>query len=83
VLLPLFLFSIFAATAVAALFHLLFGSSLREFITLWLASILGFALGHFAGSALGVSAFQLGSLRLGPALAGCFLVMLLVRPFVR
>jgi hypothetical protein len=76
---PVFLFSLLLASAYAAAFHLWQGRTWRQLLVFWLASIAGFALGHFVGRTTEALPLALGSWRIVEGTLGSLLLLFLAR----
>ncbi|MGQ9552508.1 MAG: hypothetical protein ACUVWR_00190 [Anaerolineae bacterium] len=76
---PALLFSFLVASVAATLYHVLFGRSLRQLAALWLASIVGFAIGQVLANVLSLNAPQVGPIHLVEALVSSALFMTVVR----
>lgn len=76
---PALLFSLLAATAAAALYHLLLGRHPRQLASFWLAGVAGFAVGHFAAGLLPVDLPRLGQVHVIEALLMSLVAMSIVR----
>jgi hypothetical protein len=71
--------SLAIATLYAALFHLLWGKSLKELIRHWLAALLGFGAGQLLASGLNWRDVRIGELHVLSASVFCWLSVFLVR----
>jgi len=76
---PAFLFSLALASIAAALYHLLFGRSLRQLAFFWVASICGFAIGQIVGNALEWRLPTIGRIRPVEGLTTSIMLMTVVR----
>lgn len=74
--LPTILFGFLLACLLGALFHFWRGGSWQRLILYLVLSCLGFAAGHFAGNALGVTWLSVGALRTAAALIGSVVFLL-------
>ncbi|MFW5771809.1 MAG: hypothetical protein ACOCZH_00695 [Phototrophicaceae bacterium] len=74
---PTLTFGFVFATLLGALFHLMLGGDVRRLALFLLAGWVGFALGHLAGVAFGVSLFSVGALRMLPATIGALALLVL------
>lgn len=64
------------ATAYGAAFHLLLGGPARRIALYLIAAWVGFIIGQFAGSLLGIDLLKLGSINLLSASIGSWLALL-------
>ena len=76
---PALLFTFLVATAVAALYHLLFGRNLRQLAIFWVASIVGFAIGQALGSAMPPAVPHIGQVRAVEGTVASVVLMTIVR----
>ncbi|MGI6208323.1 MAG: hypothetical protein ACOYEW_08905 [Anaerolineae bacterium] len=60
---PSLVFAFVLVTALAAAYHLIFARSLRQLAWLWLASLIGFALGQVVADVIPFALPRLGLLR--------------------
>ncbi len=67
------------ASAYAAIFHLIFGGSLRRLLVYLAAAWLGFVIGQFAGDFLNFELLKLGKIHLVSASIGAWLLLLAAR----
>lgn len=67
------------ALAYAAAFHLLTGGGVRRLVLYLIASVLGFAVGHFIGSFFNIDLLKLGTLNLLTASLGAWGALFLAR----
>jgi len=77
--LPLLVLSLVIATLYSALFHLLWGRTLKKLFICWLAAIVGFGTGQVVASALSWRGLLIGELHLLTASIACWLVMAFAR----
>ena len=75
--LPAILLGVVLSTLYGALFHAWRGGGLRKLAVLILLSWGGFWTGQIAGAALNMTIGRVGTLLLGPATAGSFLVLVI------
>ncbi|GAB4510414.1 MAG: hypothetical protein OHK0046_07190 [Anaerolineae bacterium] len=73
---PTLTFGFILATLLGALFHLVLGGDIRRLATFLLAGWLGFILGHIAGVLLDVELFNVGTLRILPAIFGAMMSLI-------
>jgi len=78
---PLLVLSLVIATLYGALFHLLWGRTLRELLIYWAAALLGFGSGQLLASAFSWRDLLIGELHLLTASAVCWLFMALAKQF--
>jgi len=71
--------SLVIATLYAAIFHLLWGKSLRQLLIYWAAALLGFAAGQVVASKLSWQDLFIGEIHLLAASAASLLSMTLAR----
>lgn len=76
---PALIFGILLASLAAALFHLLVGSNARQLLLLWLASIVGFAIGQITASTFGSPLPSLGVLHAFEGLITGIILMFIVK----
>ena len=76
---PVFLLGTTLATLLAAVFHLLRGSSIRQAILFWFSSVLGFFSGQLLGSLLPATWPMLGQVYIVPAVLLSLAAMFVVR----
>ncbi len=76
---PALLFAFLAATALAALYHLLFGRNLRQLALFWVASVLGFAVGQAVGAAMPPAVPHIGQVRIMEGIVMALVLMTIVR----
>ena len=74
---PTLTFGFILATIFGAAFHLVFGGDVRRLATFLLVGWVGFFFGHLLGVNLGISVFNVGSLRIVGATVGAFSVLFL------
>ena len=74
--------SLLLAVAYGAAFHLLVGGNLPSILIYLIASAVGFVIGHFAGTFLGIDTFQLGAVRLLTASIGSWVLLIFTRWFL-
>lgn len=65
------------ASAYGALFHFIFGGTLRRLPVYLVAAWIGFVAGHLFGDFLGIDLLKLGRLYLLPASIGSWLALLI------
>lgn len=75
---PTFTLGVILATLLGAAFHVVVGGDVRRLAAMLLASWFGFALGHFIGVALGINLFNIGVLRVFPAVISALICVSLV-----
>jgi hypothetical protein len=63
------------ATLVGAVFHLVAGGEFRRLALYLLCSWAGFALGHMLGILLDINTFNIGTLRIFPAIMGSVIAL--------
>lgn len=63
------------ATAYGTLFHFLLGGPIQRIPVYIVASMIGFAIGHFVGSFLGVGLLKLGTLQMLTASIGSWVAL--------
>ena len=73
--LPLLVLSLVIATLYSSLFHLLWGTTLRELLISWVAALLGFASGQLLGSVFSWPDVLIGELHFVSATLACWLSM--------
>lgn len=76
---PSLVLSAILSTAYAAGFHLVFGGKGRHLMLYLLASWLGFALGQWAGGAIGISVLDIGPVHTAAASLGSWLALITAR----
>jgi hypothetical protein len=76
---PLLILSLVIATLYGALFHLLWGKTLKELLVCWAAAVLGFSSGQLLASAFSWRDVLVGELHLLTASAVCWLFMALAK----
>jgi hypothetical protein len=76
---PALLYAVLAATALAALYHLLFGRNLRQLALFWVASLVGFAIGQAVGMAMPPAVPHIGPLRIIEGIVIAVVLMTIVR----
>lgn len=76
---PLLVLCAVIATLYAAVFHFLWGSTLRQFIMSWLAALLGFGIGQAIAAVFSWRDVLIGELHLLTASAVCWLSMVLAK----
>lgn len=67
------------ASGYAAIFHLIYGGSLRRIVLYLAAAWVGFGLGQFAGDFLNLEWFKVGKIHLLAASVGAWLLLLAAR----
>jgi len=72
---PLLVLSLVIATLYGALFHLLWGKTLRDLLMYWVAALLGFCSGQLLASAFSWRDVLIGELHLLTASIVCWLFM--------
>jgi len=72
---PLLVLSLVIITSYSALFHLLWGETLKELFVYWLAALIGFSGGQLLASVFAWSDVMIGELHLLVASAICWLFM--------
>ncbi len=77
--LPLLVLSLVIATLYSALFHLLWGRTLKQLFIYWLAAIVGFGIGQVVASACSWRGLLIGELHFLAASIACWLVMAFAR----
>jgi hypothetical protein len=73
--LPAILFGLIIALLIGTLYHLARGGRVRRLLMYLGLSVLGFAVGQFAGAWLGWSIFMFGMLNLGMGAVGSILFL--------
>ncbi|MHB0878502.1 MAG: hypothetical protein ACYC5O_20895 [Anaerolineae bacterium] len=76
---PALLFAFLVATAVAALYHLLFGRNLRQLAVFWVASLVGFAIGQVLGAALPAAVPHIGQVHIIEGIVVAVVLVTIVR----
>jgi hypothetical protein len=76
---PPFVFAALISTALAALFNLWQGGSVRDLALYLLAAWLGFALGELLGDWIGLDLFMIGQVHMAEAALMCGLLLFLAR----
>lgn len=76
---PTLLLGLLLSAGYAALFHLWTGRTMRDLSIYLIASMLGFALGQWAGQSIGWSLIRIGQLYVIETAAGALLALILVR----
>lgn len=61
---PALVLSFFLASVYAAAFHLWLGRNLRDLLALWLASLIGFAVGQIVGQIWGFVPWTVGQVHI-------------------
>lgn len=79
---PLLVLSLVIATLYSSLFHLRWGTTLRELFTSWVAALLGFASGQLLASAFSWRDVLIGELHLMAASIACWLFMALAKRLI-
>lgn len=74
--LPALLIGFLISTLLAAAFHVWRGGSAGKFLLYLICSWVGFWIGHFVAASLGLNFASLGPLRLGAAVAGSLIFIL-------
>ena len=77
--LPTLLLAFTLSTLYGAGFHVLLGGSSRRLAVYLAAGWVGFAMGHFAGELVGLTALRVGSLNLLSATLGSVMALLATR----
>jgi uncharacterized membrane protein YjjP (DUF1212 family) len=68
-------FAFIISTLLGAGFHLIFGGDFRRLALYLLCSWAGFSLGHFLGIMLDINTFNIGTLRIFPAIMGSVIAL--------
>ncbi|MBM4431004.1 MAG: hypothetical protein FJ026_11760 [Chloroflexi bacterium] len=76
---PVVILSLVIATLYAAVFHLLWGKTLRELLLYWVTALLGFAAGQMLASRLSWRDINIGEIHLLAASAASWLGMVFAR----
>jgi hypothetical protein len=76
---PPFVLSALLSTAIAALFNLWQGGSVRDLALYLIASWLGFAVGELLGGWIGLDLFMIGQVHVAEASLSCALLLFLAR----
>jgi hypothetical protein len=76
---PVVILSLVIATLYGAIFHLLWGKSLRQLLIYWAAALLGFAVGQVLASALSWRDIPIGEIHFLAASAASWLCMTFAR----
>ncbi len=76
---PALLLSLLLASAYAAGFALLFARNLSDLLALWVAALVGFAIGQWVGVSLSWFPWNIGMIHVLEATLGALLCMSLVR----
>lgn len=76
---PLLALSLVIATLFGALFHFLWGRTLRDLIIYWVAAVLGFAIGQLLASAFSSPDLLIGELHLVASSACAWFFMAFAR----
>ena len=76
---PPFVFSVLVSTAMAALFNLWQGGSVRDLALYLVAAWLGFAVGELLGDWIGLDLLMIGQVHMGEAMLTCGLLLFLTR----
>jgi uncharacterized membrane protein YjjP (DUF1212 family) len=69
-------FAFMIATLLGAGFHLIFGGDFRRLALYLLCSWAGFGLGHLLGILLDINTFNIGTLRIFPAIMGSIIALI-------
>lgn len=72
---PSITFAFMLSTLLGAIFHLIAGGDARRLALFLLAGWVGFGLGQFVGITLGISAFNIGGLRIVAAVLGAIIAL--------
>lgn len=80
---PSFVLGFVLATFYGSTFHFISGGDARRLALFFLASWLGFGLGHITGDLLGVELFDLGPLNALNATVGAFISLVVARILTR
>jgi len=76
---PVVILSLVLATLYGAIFHLLWGRSLRQFLICWAAALLGFVVGQVVASELSWRDILIGEIHLLAASVASWLSMAFAR----
>ena len=76
---PPFVLSVLVSTALAALFNLWQGASVRDLSLYLVAGWLGFAVGDLLGDWIGLDLFMIGEVHIAEAGLTCVLLLFLAR----
>jgi hypothetical protein len=76
---PPFVLSVLVSTALAALFNLWQGGSVRDLVLYLVAAWLGFALGELLGDWIGLDLLMIGEVHMVEACLLCGLLLFLAR----
>jgi hypothetical protein len=76
---PPFVLSVLVSTALAALFNLWQGGSVRDLLLYLVAAWLGFALGELLGDWIGLDLLMIGEVHMAEACLLCGLLLFLAR----
>ena len=76
---PPFVFSALISTALAGLFNLWQGGSVRDLALYLVTAWLGFALGELLGDWIGLDLFMIGQVHMAEAILTCGLLLFLAR----
>ncbi len=80
---PAFVFGFLIATLYASSFHVISGGDVRRLALFFLASWIGFALGHITGDLLDVELLDIGPLNMLNATVGAFVALVVARILTR
>ena len=76
---PPFVLSVLVSTALAALFNLWQGGSVRDLVLYLVAAWLGFAVGELLGDWIGLDLLMIGEVHMAEACLLCGLLLFLAR----
>ncbi len=80
---PSFVFGFVLATFYGSAFHFVVGGDVRRLALFFLASWIGFALGHISGDLLGVEFLDIGPLNMLNATVGAFVALIVAAILTR
>lgn len=76
---PVILVGALIATLWGAMFHLLFGKTLRDLVLYWFIGLIGFAVGQAMANTLGLSWLMVGEVHLAEGTLACWIAMFVAR----
>lgn len=73
---PAVVLTLFLTGLAAALFHLIWGRSAGELLSLWVMGLIGFVAAQWLTADMGLPFPTIGTIRVVPAMVGCLFGML-------